>query len=569
MFVRISKTTNSPRKSVRIVATYRENGKVKQKMIHNIGVASSDEEIEKLQRIGYEYIALAQQNEQKKTQQTSFLDTSLEETADIIAKVAEASKRERLIKKSCIKLTKILPTSEVTIDQIEEERRVIDGIDDIFGKTYDDSGFNNVLKRAKDRKLLKDLVLARIAQPSSKNKTQEILSKKFDKHYDLDFIYRLLDKLHLKIETVKKITFDNTLKLSPGTIDIVLFDVTTLYFESETIDTLRDFGFSKDHRFNTTQVVLALATNTDGLPIGYELFKGNTAEAGTLCASIESWRQNFCISSACFIGDRAMMSKTNIDMLKKAGHNYIIAAKLRSMPKEIKNQILDRKNYIPMQFGEDIGCIGEFEYNGHRLIVSYKKSRADSDASYREKIVEKLKKRLGDNGKTKNLITNSGVKKYTTSAADAETILDNDKINRDAEWDGFHGVITDMTELDSFSILQRYSRLWVIEESFRINKHSLSMRPIYHFKQERIESHIALCYMAFAVLRYLQYKISITTKISPDKIIEELFHVQSSIYIHKKTGHKYRIPGFFSQSAKKIYKSMGIARNLVASPYLD
>ncbi len=120
---------------------------------------------------------------------------------------------------------------------------------------------------------------------------------------------------------------------------MLLFDVTTLYFESITIDELRKYGYSKDHRFNTTQLVLALATNVDGLPIGYELFEGNKAEVSTLIDSIKSWKKIFNIDSVCFVGDRAMMSKSNLSLLEKNNYNYIIALKDPLILKKL-NQVL-------------------------------------------------------------------------------------------------------------------------------------------------------------------------------------------------------------------------------------
>ena len=100
-----------------------------------------------------------------------------------------------------------------------------------------------------------------------------------------------MDKLYEQIDEVKKHTFEQTQSLFPEKVDLVLFDVTTLYFETTETDDLRKFGYSKDCKFNTTQVVLALATNQDGLPIGYELFEGNKAEVTTLAAAIESWKK--------------------------------------------------------------------------------------------------------------------------------------------------------------------------------------------------------------------------------------------------------------------------------------
>jgi transposase len=539
-------------------------------MVHHVGIAHNDDELEKLKRIGYEFIASELQAQEKNSQQTNLFNTPLAQTADHIEKKSHDAEIARLGRKCRTTIQEVLPPSSVTIDQIVETNRIIEGINETFGKIYDELGYNNILAKVKDRQLLKDLVLARISDPSSKHKTQEFLTKKFNKNYDIDRIYRLLDRLNAKIDTIKKLTFNNTKNLIPEHMNVVFFDVTTLYFESEKDDELRKYGYSKDHRFNTTQLVLALATNSDGLPIGYELFKGNQAEVGTLSEAIQKWREHFTIDSVCFVADRAMMSQKNIDLLEREGYSYVIAAKLRSMPKKIQAQILDGTNYKAERFGEELGWVGEFNYQAQRLIVSYKKTRAVNDSKHREKILEKLTKRLGEIGKkgaTQKLLTNNGVRKYTTTTADAQTIIDNEKIKRDAEWDGIHGVLTNMKDVDALAILKRYSSLWVIEESFRINKHTLSMRPIFHFKKERIESHIALCYIAFSLLRYMQYKVSITTKISPDRIIEELNGVQASLYIHKPTGQIYRIPGAFTHVATKIYKVLGISRNLNASPY--
>jgi transposase len=377
-----------------------------------------------------------------------------------------------------------------------------------------------------------------------------------------------MDKLHPKIDSIKTLVFKRTQSLFPQGIHLLLFDVTTLYFESIDTDDLREFGYSKDHRFNTTQVVLALATNTDGLPLGYELFKGNTAEVTTLCSAIERWKENLPIENVCFVGDRAMFCEKNLALLEKKGYQYVVAAKLRGMPKVLQSQILSEENYHINVMGSDIGWFAEFEHNNRRLITSYKTKRALNDAQKRNKIIDKITKTLEKSKKTGRLINNNGVKKYTKTLGKSETVLDPDKIQLDADWDGIHGVITNIKDASALEILSHYSRLWVIEESFRINKHNLKMRPIYHFKKERIEAHIAICYMCFSVLRHLQYEVRLTQKVSPDEIMHELLNVQSSIYIHKETKDRYRVPGKTSHKASKIYKALGLTRTKSPSVYL-
>jgi transposase len=558
MYIRVTSTPNSPRKSVKVVESIREGFKVKQVMILHVGVASNENEIEKLKQIGKEFVAQEELRREKSSPQSSLFETeTMEERLNHIKKNMAHKKRGR---KSILKLQNVTAEDQISLADLVEEKRVIEGFHDIAGHVYDLLNYQTLLPRKKDNEILKDLVLMRLAEPSSKLKTQQILDASFSKTHNLDSIYRVMDKLFPKIDNLKKKTFQRTQKILPETIDILFFDCTTLYFESTETDEMRQFGYSKDHRFNTTQVVLALATNSDGLPIGYELFEGNKAEVKTLLTCLNSWKKLFNIQSVCFVADRAMMSDDNLKMLEKENHHYVIAAKLRALPAKLTSEILSEKNYQAQMINEDFGWIGEFDYKERRLIVSYKTGRASRDSYQRDQIIQKLKKRIGDSGDTKKLITNQGVKKFTRSE-NSKTIIDQDKIDRDSAWDGLHGVITNIPEERAHAILARYSQLWKIEESFRINKHTLSMRPIYHYKPERIKAHIALCFMAFSVLRHMEYHVKLTQKITLNGMIDELTHVQASYYRHLPTGKVYRMPGKFSQNAAKIYKSFQVQRN--------
>lgn len=558
MYIRVTSTKNSPRKSVKIVESIREGFKVKQVMILHIGIASNEDEIEKLKHIGMEFIAQEQLRREKKSPQMSLLDVeTMEERLSNIEKSFEKKSRGR---KPLIKLQNVTAEDKISLSELVEEKRIIEGFHDVAGHAYDLMGYQTLLKHKKDNELLKDLVLMRLVEPSSKLKAKQILDARFSRTHDIDSIYRAMDKLYPKINEIKEKTFQRTQKIIPETIDIIFFDCTTLYFESTETDELRQFGYSKDHRFNTTQVVLALATNSDGLPIGYELFEGNKAEVKTLLECLNSWKQSFDIKSVCFVADRAMMSDDNLKLLEQENHHYVVAAKLRSLPTDLKTEILSEKNYQAQMINDDFGWIGEFDYKKRRLIVSYKTKRASRDAHQRDQILSKLKKRIGAEGDTSKLITNQGVKKYTKSE-DSKTIIDQDKIERDSAWDGLHGVITNLSKEKSGAVLARYARLWKIEESFRINKHTLSMRPIYHFKPERIKTHIAICFMAFSVLRNMEYHVKLTQKISLETMIDELTHVQASYYRHIPTGRIYRMPGKFSNNASKIYKAFQIQRN--------
>jgi len=165
-------------------------------------------------------------------------------------------------------------------------------------------------------------------------------------------------------------------------------------------------------------------------------------------------------------------------------------------------------------------------------------------------------------------LNNQGIKQITKTDK-AKTEIDYEKIKELEKWDGLHGIITNINDQSATTLLSQYKSLWKIEECFRLNKHTLSMRPIYHFKQTRIEAHIAICYMAFSMLRHIEYRVALIGKISVNDIIEELMNVQASIVIHKKTHDKYRIPSRMSHAASAIYKAMNIQRSPDTQIYLD
>jgi transposase len=550
---------------------------VRTRILRHVGIALDEDEMEKLKNLAYDIIAKMKREAEEASGQLNLLESqSTNELAENLKR-----KRGRPVAK---KLEDIIPVDQVRLDEIVEEKRIIEGVDEIAGQMYEKLGFGKLMHSKKLNTLLKSIVLTRLVEPYSKRKTQKILDEKFGKTYDLNNLYRVMDKLHPKISEIKTKVFESTKSLFPQGINLMFFDVTTLYFESVEVDEIRKFGYSKDCRFNTTQVVLALATNAEGLPLGYELFTGNTAEVTTLVAAIEKWRLLFEIGDVCFVGDRAMFSEGNLQLLEDNGYHYVVAAKLRSLDQKLKSQILDENNYCMSCLGDELAWIAEFNLNQdedkndkkkdqktrkRRLVASYKTSRAFNDARNRTRTLEKIQKTLAKTQNTGKLITNQGLKKYTSTLDKSRTFLDQTKVDQDAQWDGMHGLITNISHLSAQEIIVRYAKLWIIEESFRINKHSLKMRPIFHSKKERIESHIAICYMAFALLRHLQYHTSLTQKLSPDLIIDTLLDVQASIYTHSKTGDRYRVPGHFSHTAAKIYKAFGLLRSAHASIYFN
>lgn len=553
MFIRIKSTPNSPRKSVQIVEGYRDaQGKVKQRIVHHVGIARDDDEMEKLKAYGEELILKI-----KAEREGSGLFDNLP-----ISSRPGRPKAKRL--------EDILPPSKVNLDEVVEEYRLTEGIHEIAGSLYDDLGFGDILSRGA-KGTLKDIVLMRLSHPTSKRESCHLLEERFGKDLSVERVYRMMDQLEPEIPKVQKIVRQASSRLLKDKIDVLLFDVTTLYFESTDVDELRNFGYSKDQKYHCVQVVLALATTGEGLPLGYELFEGNFAEVQTLQRCLSSWKdQGLEIRSVCLSGDAAMFSKANLELMDQEGISYVVAAPLRKLSKAIKAEILKEEDYRLGSVGKDILWAKEIPYGTNRLILSYSTSRARKNISDRNRLLEKLTQKLGKRKNIKNLVSNRGYLKYIEEDGQTVCKLNTPKIEEEEKWDGMHGIVSNAPkEEDALALLYRYRRLWKIEESFRINKHTLKMRPIYHFKDWRIKSHIAICYMAFALMRQLEYRIKIAQKkLSVHEIVSALNSVQASILVHKETGDHYRMPSPLKREARMIYQTFGIKRSQDVEIYL-
>lgn len=461
-----------------------------------------------------------------------------------------------------IELKKLSPKEKKKkpdLSSMREKSRVIEGIHEIFGTIFDSLKLQKKFTKTRYNQL-RDIILARIATPTSKLQTSQILKKYYQKDLSEDQIYHLMDVLTKEEDFIKIKIFEASKSYSKkDKINLLLYDVTTLSFESQKADELKDFGYSKDHKVGEVQVVLALATTDEGYPLGYQLFPGNTAETTTLIESLNEWRKILPINNVRIVADRAMMSDKNLANIENEKLEYIIAAKLKQLPKNLKKDIWNLKQQI-INSSEDSVFIKEYDYHGRRLLVGYSKKRAEKDKTDRERTIQKLKSKLV-NGKTKTrkLITNNGYLKFIDDAKSGEVIINEEKIEKEANWDGLYGHITNNYELSPMEVVCQYRRLWIIEESFRINKHSLSMRPIYHFKPRRIKAHMLICYIAFALSRFVQKKIKI---MSFDKIREELLQIEASIIEDPKTDIRYRIPSTMSIEAQQIYKIMRVKRSL-------
>ena len=546
MFVRVKESPNSPRKSVQIVHSYRVGETVKQKIVRYVGIAHDEDDLEKLK-------LFAESIKVKLEADAQELLFSPEELAKINIDAKKTYSEDDY---------------NVNIKDLLEEARTVSGIHDAYGALFDDLSYSRVISNPKRNvsasSVFKDIVLARIANPASKRASVDLLEEDFGISLELDSVYRMMDKLTDKtIGKLKDITYQNTASLFKNKISVIFFDATTIYFESFEPDELKACGYSKDKKFGQPQVLLALMVTEDGLPIGYELFEGNKYEGHTLIPALSQIKQKYDIDKVIFVADSAMMAQYNTSFLNSHGFSYIVGARLKSLPKELKDKILDSASYTSQG---DIS-VASFDYNGKRLIVSYSAKRAAKDSHDRETAIASIGKRLSKTKNPKDYLSSYGYKKYIKLNTASSLALDEDKIKTDSAWDGLLGVITNDKDLITAEILSHYHNLYQVEDAFRVTKHDLAVRPVFHWKPERIKAHIAICFCAYALVKHMQYRIRLLyQKLSAEKIRHTLLKVQTSILYDRQKKIRYGLPSRMSADARKIYEVLKIKRNI--TPYI-
>ncbi|MCB9227713.1 MAG: IS1634 family transposase [Chitinophagales bacterium] len=388
------------------------------------------------------------------------------------------------------------------------------GIELVLGKIFDEIGFCQI----KDE-LFRDLVLYRLVYPRSKLKTTQYLYRYAGKTYSEDEVYRYLDKLYNSHkEQVQQISFRHTQMVLDGKISIVFYDVTTVYFEIDDEDTLRKTGFSKEGKHQNPQIVLGLLVSKGGYPLAYDIFEGNQFEGETMLPIIDSFKSKYGLKQLIIVADSGLLSKKNIERLQKNNYEFILGARIKNETLAVKKEILS----LSLKNGEskiiDKGKL--------KLIISYSDNRAKKDQYNRERGLVKLEKRIKSGKLTKANINNRGYNKYLKLDGEVSITIDKEKFWADTKWDGLKGYITN-AKLSKDEILENYAHLWQIEKAFRIAKTDLKIRPIYHRKQQRIEAHICLNFVAYKVYKELERQLK---EKESDLSVEKVIDILQSIY---------------------------------------
>jgi transposase len=347
----------------------------------------------------------------------------------------------------------------------------------------------------------------------SKSATVDYLQSYFDEDVQLHKIYRYLDKLYNRQqEQIQKISIEHTQRILGGQLGLVFYDVTTLYFETDKTDELREPGFSKDGKHSQPQVVLGLLVSKDGYPLSYSLFNGSQYEGRTMLPILEDFIRRFNLEDFVIVADSGLMNKSNLKLLDSGGYKYIIGARIKNETEKVKQWILSLEKHN--------GAFYEHKKaDDTRLIIGYSEKRAKKDKHNRDKGIARLKKAYKTDRITKEHINKRGYNKFLDLSDDVKVHINEQKISEDEKWDGLKGYITNTT-LPAAEVYEQYSGLWVVEKAFRVTKGTLELRPMFHFTPRRIEAHVCVCFVAYKVYKELERILkNAEIKLSVDKVL--------------------------------------------------
>jgi len=370
--------------------------------------------------------------------------------------------------------------------------------------------------------LLDDLVCMRIIEPSSKLRAITLLERYFGIVHAERTVYRTLPKFITHKEKAEKIAVSFAQQTLNLELSLVLYDVTTLYFETFNADELRVPGFSKDSKSQQPQIVVGLLVAQNGFPLGYEVFKGNTFEGHTMIPVLDRFAQTYNVETPVVIADAAMISRDNIAKLYERKLSYIVGARLGNVSPKVVKEItstLEKKD----------GALIRIKTPHGDLVCDFSEKRYRKNKRDMDKQIEKAEALIAKKETGKRAKFVASTEEHTTPA------LNNALIAKTTALLGVKGYYTNVPEdtLSNKEIVARYHDLWNVEASFRMSKTDLEARPIFHYTEDAVKSHMLVCFVALAVGRYLEQ----TTKLSLRNIRDILWSI-TEVQIQDTVSHE-------------------------------
>lgn len=446
--------------------------------------------------------------------------------------------------------------------------------------------------------VLSRFIYSRIIYPSSKLSTFED-SKNFIEQptFELHDIYRSLDVLAEKCDTIQEFLYENSKKVVNRNTSVLYYDCTNYFFEIEEERGNCRYGKCKEHR-PLPIIQMGLLMDGNGFPLSFVIFPGNENEQPSLIPLEKKIIKDFGITKFVVCTDAGLASNDNRQFNTQGERSYIVTQSLKNIKKHIKDWALNPEGWSKGDStGLDISSVmkavddGESYEDGiwykerwinengieQRIIVSFSPKYRAYQRYIRSRQIERARKSAESNKKTTTKNPNSPSRfldevRYTDNgevADNVEVVVNDGRIAEEEKYDGFYAVCTTLED-DIKDIIEVNKRRWEIEESFRIMKSEFKARPVYLQKDNRIEAHFLTCFIALMFIRILENKTG--NKLTIEKLIDTLreynfYHYEGSGYVptytrndatdilHEAFGFRtdYQING--EKNMKKIIKN--------------
>jgi transposase len=397
---------------------------------------------------------------------------------------------------------------------------------ELLTEQYNYLGFNQL-----EDTVFTYLCVARIVEPTSKLDSIRVLDELGVTGLSKNRLYRCLSQIIAKDyrTTLANLCFTH----AASGITLVLYDVTTLYFEVQVEDDYRKPGMSKERRLEP-QIIVGLLVDQNGFPLGLHSFEGNTAETNTILPVIEEFKKQHKLSNITVVADAGMLSQKNLEALSLAGYTYIVGSRLNKIPYDIaeykKSKDLEDKQIITTELEQ-----------GKRIIYQYREKRAALDLRNIEKQISKAERIINGNiidKKAKFLSVKTKEKKLNQELIDKAKLLA-----------GIKGYVTNLAAPDE-QIVASYHQLWHVEQSFRMSKSDLKARPIFHHKRDSIEAHLTVVLAALAIGKVIENKTGMTIK----RLVRTLSPIRSGTVLIN--GKEYEADAEISTEVKSIMRKL-------------
>lgn len=404
------------------------------------------------------------------------------------------------------------------------------------------------------------LVLCRLCEPSSElhiaehfyeQSALEDLVGAPAERVNEDRLYRALDKLLPHKAALEKHLKERLGELFKLNYDLLLYDMTSTYFEGQAkANPLAARGYSRDSRPDCKQVCIALVVSRCGMPIGYELFAGNKADVTTVQDVVTTMEERYGKADRIWVMDRGMVSRENIEFLKEGGRRYIVGTP-KSMLKRYERELGD-KNWTAVREGLEVKLCPDPEGGTETFILCRSSDRQAKEKAMHERfekrieeglnrlvklaekrsmtpvqLAQRVGRLLGQNTRAEGLFKTS-----ITADVEGNARLKWEKVESWRAWsrlsEGCYLLRSNVSDWSAQDLWRAYMQLTEAEGAFRIHKSDLSLRPVWHQKQERVEAHVLVCFLAYVLWKTLgQMCRSAGLGDEPRKVLAELGRIQS------------------------------------------